>query len=184
MQEGESAAEWQAIQAAVARLGPAAEEVRVLVPPTHNLLATPTLPHIFTSRPSSPLLVDGVGGRSTPPPPSHPPSHSQIAAELDALPCLLLMEFVRGKPLLECADAFEVRYMRSRQGVPSSLAFPACERHAPQSSLWGARLPAMPQAAHSDACCLPSSSCAPSPHSARPPLFPLRAHIYLPCLRT
>ena len=112
MQEGESAAEWQAIQAAVTRLGPAAEEVRVLVPPTHNLLATPTLPHIFTSRPGSPLLVDGVGEQC--PPLSHPPSHSQMAAELDALPCLLLMEFVRGKPLLECADAFEVRFTPSR----------------------------------------------------------------------
>ena len=40
------------------------------------------------------------------PPPSLLPV--QMAAELATLPCLLLMEFVKGRPLLECADAFKV----------------------------------------------------------------------------
>ena len=37
---------------------------------------------------------------------------SQMASELTALPCLLLMEFVRGRPLLECVDAFEASHVR------------------------------------------------------------------------
>ncbi|GAX74335.1 hypothetical protein CEUSTIGMA_g1784.t1 [Chlamydomonas eustigma] len=55
-QAGATASEWKDVEAAVKRLGPAAEE---------------------------------------------------LASELSSLPCFLLMEFVRGKPLLECADAFE-----------------------------------------------------------------------------
>ena len=36
-----------------------------------------------------------------------------LDSELAALPCFLLMQFIRGKPLLECSDAFEVRRPRA-----------------------------------------------------------------------
>ncbi|KAG1666974.1 hypothetical protein FOA52_004257 [Chlamydomonas sp. UWO 241] len=36
------------------------------------------------------------------------PPGEEFASELDALPCLLLMEFVRGRPLLRCIDAFSI----------------------------------------------------------------------------
>lgn len=34
----------------------------------------------------------------------------ELSGELGRMPCFLLMEYVAGRPLLECGDAFEVRW--------------------------------------------------------------------------